>query len=34
MINLRPVQNWNIGKQAEFKDRALFDEKLALEKGF
>jgi ribonucleoside-triphosphate reductase len=31
---LRPVQNWNLGKQAEFKDRALFDEKLALEKSF
>jgi ribonucleoside-triphosphate reductase len=30
----RPVQNWNVGKQEEFRQRALFDEKLAMEKKF
>ncbi len=29
---LRPVQNWNAGKQEEFKDRKTFDPKKALKK--
>jgi hypothetical protein len=28
----RPVQNWNFGKQEEFKDRKEFDQKIALDK--
>ncbi|MEM7821489.1 MAG: ribonucleoside triphosphate reductase [Candidatus Aenigmatarchaeota archaeon] len=30
----RPVQNWNEGKQEEFKQRKEFSEKIALEKSF
>lgn len=30
----RPVTNWNIGKQVEFKDRLEYSEKKALEKDF
>jgi len=30
----RPVQNWNVGKQEEFRQRAGFDERLAMEKQF
>lgn len=30
----RPVQNWNLGKQEEFKDRNEFSEKIANEKDF
>jgi len=28
---IRPIQNWNVGKRAEFKDRIVFDETLSLE---
>lgn len=30
----RPVQNWNAGKQEEFKDRLEFDEKKAMKNDF
>ena len=30
----RPIGNWNIGKQQEFRDRKEFLEKKALEKDF
>ncbi len=30
----RPVQNWNVGKQEEFKDRLEFTEKKALSRNF
>jgi len=30
----RPVQNWNDGKQEEFRQRARYDQKIALEKEF
>ena len=30
----RPVQNWNIGKREEFKDRLEFTEDKALETSF
>lgn len=30
----RPVQNWNVGKQQEFKDRLEFTEGKALKKDF
>ncbi len=29
---LRPVQNWNLGKQEEFKERQTFSEKKAMGK--
>jgi len=29
---LRPVQNWNLGKKEEFKERKVFDAKKALAK--
>jgi len=29
---LRPVQNWNLGKKEEFKDRKTFDTEKALAK--
>ncbi len=28
---LRPVKNWNIGKQEEFRERKVYDAKKALE---
>ena len=28
---LRPVQNWNVGKQEEFKERKVYSEKKAME---
>tara|TARA_Y100000310_G_C20390273_1_gene672406 strand:- start:141 stop:347 length:207 start_codon:yes stop_codon:yes gene_type:complete len=28
---IRPIQNWNVGKRAEFKDRVVFEETISLE---